>query len=94
MKSYKKRKKEKEKREILTSALEHWLTIHFMKVLTSFLWKMKKAIKILIVFFFFFHKTFFSMTPSPPKKKKKRNIGRTITYDSLISMALNILSLS
>ena len=92
MKSYKKRKKEKEKREILTSALEHWLTIHFMKVLTSFLWKMKKAIKILIVFFFFFHKTFFSM--SPPQKKKKRNIGRTITYDSLISMALNILSLS
>ena len=63
MKSYKKRKKEKEKREILTSALEHWLTIHFMKVLTSFLWKMKKSIKILIVFFFFFHKTFFSMTP-------------------------------
>ena len=58
MKSYKKRKKEKEKREILMSALENWLTIHFMKVLTSFLQKMKKAIKILIVFFSIFIKNF------------------------------------
>ena len=41
--------------------LEHWLTIHFKKVLTSLLWEMKKTIKILIVFFFSFPiKTFFN----------------------------------
>ena len=39
---------------MLTSAVRYWLRIHFKKVLTSFLWKMKKTIKILIVFFFFF----------------------------------------
>ena len=58
MKSYKKRKKEKEKREILMSALENWLTIHFMKVLTLILWKMKNAVKTLI---FFSHKIFFKI---------------------------------
>ena len=35
------------------------LTIHFKKVLTSLLWEMKKAVKILIVFFFSLIKTFF-----------------------------------
>ena len=39
--------------------LWHWLTIYFRKVLTSFLWKMEKAIKTLIVFFSFPIKTFF-----------------------------------
>ena len=39
---------------MLTSAVRYWLRIHFRKVLTSLLWKMKKTIKILIVFFFFF----------------------------------------
>ena len=33
--------------------LEHWLTIHFRKVLTLFLWKMKKTVKTLIAFFSF-----------------------------------------
>ena len=46
-------------RVMLTSAVRHWLRIHFRKVLTSLLWEMKKTIKILITFFFFFHKNFF-----------------------------------
>ena len=35
---------------MLANAL-YWLIIHFRKVLTLFLWKMKKVVKILIVFF-------------------------------------------
>ena len=38
--------------------LEYWLTIHFRKVLTSLLWKMKKTVKTLI--FFPLIKTFFN----------------------------------
>ena len=38
--------------------LGHWLRIQLKKVLTSLLWEMKKAVKILIVFFFFSHKNF------------------------------------
>ena len=39
-------------RVLLTSAVQHWLRIHFKKVLTSFLWEMKKTVKTLIAFFF------------------------------------------
>ena len=45
---------------MLTSAVRYWLRIHFRKVLTSLLWKMKKTNKILITFFFFSIKTFFN----------------------------------
>ena len=38
-------------RVMLTSAVWHCLRIYFMKVLTSCLWEMKKAVKILIFFF-------------------------------------------
>ena len=46
--------------EMLTSALRHWLRIQLKKVLTSFLWEMKKTVKTLIVFFSFPIKTFFN----------------------------------
>ena len=36
-----------------------WLTIHFMKFLTLFLWEMEKAVKTLIAFFSFPIKAFF-----------------------------------
>ena len=47
-------------RVMLTSAVRHWLRIHFRKVLTSLLWEMKKTIKILITFFSFSIKIFFN----------------------------------
>ena len=47
-------------RVMLTSALGHSLIIYFRKILTSFLWEMKKTVKILIVFFSFSIKTFFN----------------------------------
>ena len=42
----------------LNYVLTNVLTIHFMKVLTSLLWEMKKTVKILIAFFFFSPKNF------------------------------------
>jgi len=45
---------------MLTSAVRHWLRIHFRKVFISLLWEIKKAIKTLIAFFSFSIKTFFN----------------------------------
>ena len=45
---------------MLTSAVRHWLRIHFRKVFISLLWEIKKAIKILINFLPFSIKTFFN----------------------------------
>ena len=43
---------------MLTSAVRHWLRIHFRKVFISLLWEIKKAAKTLIAFFFL-HKNLF-----------------------------------
>ena len=47
-------------RVMLTSAVRHWLRIHFRKVFISLLWEIKKAIKTSIAFFSFSIKTFFN----------------------------------
>ena len=47
-------------RVMLTSAVRHWLRIHFRKVFISLLWEIKKAIKTLIDFLPFSIKTFFN----------------------------------
>ena len=45
---------------LLTSAVQHWLRIHFRKVFILLLWEIKKAIKTLIAFLPFSIKIFFN----------------------------------
>ena len=75
--------------------VQHWLRIHFRKVLTSLLWEMKKAIKTFITFFSFSIKTFFNQVLNQCRTaliniSLLSNREKTRVYSTLVCWEINL----